>query len=423
MHQMTIESEANTEASAVPSTAAPVSETDRIVALDALRGFAILGILIMNIQSFSMIDAAYFNPSAYGSLQGIHGIVAALSAIFADQKFMTLFSIMFGAGVLLMTQRTEAKGLKSRRVHYRRMLVLLLFGLIHAYLLWHGDVLVVYAMCGMIIYPLRKRSPRTLIILSLVGLATASLLLFFSGWSMPFWPPEVVEEYTHDWLPPPDMVEAELDAFRGGIADQLPYRAPRAFQFETFVFLIWGLWRAGGLMLLGMALFKLGVLSAARSTRFYVTLVLVAVFIGVPAASLQWWLNQHTGWPVGTTFFKHGQINYWASILISLGYAGAIMLACKAGVAFVTRWLAPVGRMALSNYLGQTIICTLLFYGHGLGMFGKVDRGGQILVVLAVWALQIIVSSVWLRHFIYGPFEWAWRSLTYGRCQPFRRTA
>jgi uncharacterized protein len=162
-----------------------VPETERIVAIDVLRGFALLGILVMNVQIFAMIDAAYENPTAYGNLEGANYAVWLLSHILADQKFMTIFSMLFGAGIVLMAGRQETAGHWPAAVHYRRMGVLALFGLAHAYLLWFGDILFSYAICGMIVYPLRKLRPRTQIALGLVLIAVPSLLLALMAVTLP----------------------------------------------------------------------------------------------------------------------------------------------------------------------------------------------------------------------------------------------
>lgn len=146
-------------ATAMP--AAPVTAGERIVSLDVLRGFAILGILIMNIQSFSMISAAYLNPTAYGDLTGLNRVVWTLSHLFADLKFISIFSMLFGAGIVLFARRLEAKGLRAGPVHYRRAIWLLLIGLAHGFLLWYGDILAIYGLVGLIVYLMWRRSPPT----------------------------------------------------------------------------------------------------------------------------------------------------------------------------------------------------------------------------------------------------------------------
>ena len=401
--------------------AAPVAEAGRIDALDVLRGVAVLGILVMNIQAFAMPEAAYFNPTAYGNLEGANLNVWVAGRLLADQKFMTIFSMLFGASLVLMTDRAEARG-DARRLHYRRMGWLLVVGLLHAHLLWSGDILFLYAVCGMLVYPLRRQPPGRLLVLGLGLLATASVYSVGLGLSIPYWAPEELAGLTLEvWRPTPEMIEEELAAFRGGWLDQQPFRSANALELETLVLITWGLWRAGGLMLIGMALFRIGVFSAERSPRFYLTLIAVAVAVGLPLVAYGIATDFARGWPLWS-FFVGVQLNYWPSIAVSLGYVGAVMLVCRRAALYaLTRPLAAVGRTALSNYLVQTILCTSLFYGHGLGWFGSVERVGQIGVVAAVWAVQFVASPLWLRRFRFGPAEWAWRSLTYGVRLPLRR--
>jgi uncharacterized protein len=406
----------------VPVTPGPVTESDRIVAIDVLRGVAILGILVVNIQSFAMPDATLFNPTAYGDLTGANRWVWYLTHVLFEQKFMTIFSMLFGAGILLMTGRIEARGIPSGRLHYRRMVVLLGFGLLHAYLVWTGDILVCYAMCGFVVYLFRHRSPRSLAGWGIGFVAVASVLSLIFGWTLPHWSAESIEQIRESLAPSSETVSEIIAAARGSWLSHAAYSAPNAFQIQTFVFFIWGFWRAGGLMLVGMALFKEGVLSAARPSRFYAGLAAVAVAVGIPAVIVGMLRNFQAGWDVRYSFFFGSQYNYWASILVSLGWVGLVMLACKHGTARVfTSRLAAVGRMALSNYLGQSLICTTLFYGHGFGLFGRVDRVAQALIVIGVWIIQLAVSPWWLARFRFGPFEWAWRSLTYRKRQPMRR--
>ena len=400
---------------------APVAEAGRIDAIDVLRGVALLGILVLNVQSFAMPGAAYFNPTAYGDLEGANLYVWVAGRMFADQKFMTIFSMLFGASIVLMTGRAEARG-DARRLHYRRMGWLLVIGLLHAHLFWSGDILFLYGVCGMLVYPLRRQPPGRLLALGVALLAIASAYSVWSGLSLPHWTEEARSVFTQEvWQPTPEMIEAELAAYRGGWLDQQPVRSARALEFETFALISWGLWRAGGLMLIGMALFRRGVFSAECSPRFYAALIAVAVAIGLPLEAYGIATDFARGWPVWS-FFVGAQFNYWPSIVVSLGYVAVVMLACRtSALRALTRPLAAVGRAALTNYLLQTILCTALFYGHGLGWFGCVDRVGQVGVVAAVWTVQLVASSLWLRRFAFGPAEWAWRSLTYGVRLPLRR--
>ena len=156
----------------------PVAETARIDSIDVLRGFALLGILVMNVQLFAMPEAAYYNPTAYGDLEGANLYVWLGGRLLADQKFMTIFSMLFGAGIVLMTTRAEARG-ETHRVHYRRMGWLALIGLLHAHLLWAGDILFLYAVCGMLVYPFRGLSPGRLLVVGTATVAVASAI--FAG--------------------------------------------------------------------------------------------------------------------------------------------------------------------------------------------------------------------------------------------------
>ena len=402
---------------------APVAAGARIDAIDVLRGFALLGILVMNVQAFAMPQAAYFNPTAYGDLEGANLRVWLAGRMLADQKFMTIFSMLFGAGIALMAGRAEARG-DGRRPHYRRMAWLAVIGLLHAHLLWAGDVLFLYAVCGMLVYPLRRQPPGRLLALGAASLAVASAWSVGTGLSLPYWPEEERAALAAElWRPTPELIEAQLAAFRGGWLTQQPARSAGALAFETLLLITWGLWRAGGLMLIGMALFRLDVFSARRPARFYAALIAVAAAVGLPLTAWGVALDFERGWPLWS-FFVGVQFNYWPSVAVSLGYVGLVMLACRtAALRRFTRPFAAVGRTALTNYLLQTVLCTTVFYGHGLGWFGSVDRLGQLGVAAGVWAVQLAVSPLWLRRFRFGPAEWAWRSLTYGTRLPIRRAS
>jgi uncharacterized protein len=401
----------------------PTAETERIHSLDVLRGFALLGILVMNIQSFSMPFSAYINPTVWGDLTGANRWVWQLSHLLFDQKFMTIFSLLFGAGIVLLSSRLESRGQSSARVHYRRMGWLLVFGLLHAYLLWYGDILVLYAICGLGVYLLRNQPAGRLLLIGVLAIVLPFALNVFFGWSMQFWPPAKVEEMKADfWQPPPDKLAWEVNVYRSGWLRQMEHRVPTAIEFQTFFTLIWGLWRAGGLMLVGMALFKLGVFSLERSARFYIGMLAVGVLLGIPLIAYGVHRNFAAGWDIHYSFFLGSQFNYWGSLLVSGAWVGLVMLIYRAGVlSWLARAFAAVGQMAFTNYLLHTIICTTIFYGHGLGLFGQVERTGQITLVAAVWVFQLILSPLWLRRFRFGPFEWLWRSLTYGQRPPFRR--
>lgn len=397
-------------------------QTGRIESLDVLRGFAVLGILVMNIQSFSMIGAAYINPTTYGDLSGANYWVWLMGHLLVDMKFMAIFSMLFGAGIVLMASRREAATGHSAGTHYRRMGWLLMIGLLHAYGVWYGDVLYHYAMCGMLAYLFRGCRPTVLIILGLAILAVAPGLSLLSHVTASSWPEKVMAAMQSEWRPNIERIQVELDAYRGTWMEGFRYRVGAALSMEIVLFAIQVSWRAGGLMLIGMALYKLGVFSAKRSTRFYVVMVLVGGLIGIPIVLYGVRRNEANNWSFEACFFLGTMFNYWGSLLVALGWVGLIMLICKHSVLRpLTQRLASTGQMALTNYLLQSVICTFVFYGHGLGWFGKVERTGQIGIVAAVCAFQLIASPLWLNRFRFGPVEWAWRSLTYWKRQPMVR--
>jgi uncharacterized protein len=403
--------------------AQPIGEKERIVSIDVLRGFAVLGILPMNIQYFSMISTAYTNPTAYGDLHGANYLVWLLCHVLADEKFVTIFSMLFGAGIVLMTTHVEAAGKRPAPLHYRRMAWLILFGLLHGFLLWSGDILFSYGSCGLVAYLFRKMQPRRLLVAGFAIMCVASISLIAYGKTSAHWSATQLEQAREDlWMPTPEGVAKELAGYRGSWAQQMKFRVPDSLEMDTSFFVFFTFWRVCGLMLIGMGLFKLGVFCAGREPSLYWRMIAVGVFVGIPVILYGTYLDFAGGWDFRYSFFYGAQFNYWASVLVSLGWVGAVMLASKsAALAPLRRRLATVGRMAFSNYILHTVICTTLFYGHGFGLFGKIERVWQFAIVVMIWAFQLIASPIWLRYFLFGPLEWLWRSLTYWQREPFRR--
>ena len=408
--------------SQTPSHApAPTARTDRIVAIDVLRGFAVLGILIVNVRGFATVSVAYLNPAVGDGLDGASFWVWAATALFADTKFISIFSVLFGAGMAMTADRMARRGLPATGLHCRRQLWLLVFGLAHAYLIWHGDILVAYALCGLLLYPLRNARPRFLLIAGGCMVAVVVALWLTLGLSLAYWPEAERAALEAEWSPPPSELAAETAAFRGGWLDQMPYRAGEALGLQTDVFLVYFLWRAGGLMLVGMALYRLGVLSASRSSAFYRRTAVVGLAAGVPLAAAGIAYNVNAGFSVERSMFQGTLFNYVGSLGVFLGYLALVMLAVRSDrLPRLQRRLAATGRMALTNYIAQSVLCGLFFYGHGLGMFGRIGGVGQAVVVVVVWGVQLAWSPWWLRRFRFGPLEWLWRTLTYMRRQPFR---
>lgn len=427
--------------------AQPVARDKRIAAVDVLRGFALLGILTMNIVAFAWPQQGYENPVYSGGAGGANVASWFVNQVVFNSKMMSLFSMLFGAGLVLMDERARERGASLWGVYYRRTLWLLVFGLAHAYLIWWGDILYFYAACGLVLFFFRRLSPGWLLGLGLVLLAISSLIglgfVVFAGlaeesalavasaeaagekptefqvgmakaWN------EGIREYAR---PTQESIDKEIEIYRGGYLGILAHRAPFLFFFQIFGLALIMFWAAGGRMLLGMGLAKLGVFSATCSWRFYQWLALVGYGIGLPltvigSLDILWKNFEALDAPIGGLLFALG------TVPVALGHAAVVMMICKAGVLpWATRPLAAVGQMALTNYLLQSLICTTLFYGYGLGWFARLDRVGLWAVVIGVWALQLVISPLWLARFRYGPAEWLWRSLTYWKLQPMRIVA
>jgi len=404
------------------TTASPIAHQERYDAIDLLRGVALLGILVMNIQSFAMPMAAYFNPTALGDKGPVDFYVWAFSHLFFDQKFMTIFSWLFGAGIVLMTARTAERGVKPAMFHYRRMLALLVFGLIHAYLIWDGDVLVLYAICGAIVYPFRKLRPMVLLALGLLSLAIGSSLMIAGGLYIPRGPAEAINEFQDFWAPTAEQLQRETLAFQGGWLAQMPERAAHSLEFHLSDIWWWGIWRAAGNMLIGMALLKWRVVTAELPQNFYRDLAVIGFGFGLPLIFGGVASMAVHDWEAFYSFFIAGQFNYWASLLVASGWLGFTISLWHVGFApGLTARLIAVGRTAFSCYILTSLICTFVFYGHGLGFYGHVSRLGQWGVTIAVWITLLIVAPLWLERFRFGPLEWLWRTLTYGERQPLRR--
>ncbi len=433
------------DAPGTPATAEPVPGTERIGSLDILRGVAILGILVMNIYAFALPFTAYSNPLVMGGTDTLNLGTWFFTHIFFDLKFMSIFAMLFGAGIILMTGRAEARGVRFGRIFYRRQFFMLLLGAVHAYFIWFGDILFTYAAVGMLAYLFRNRTPRTLIMLACLFLPVTLLLSHGIGWQMEKTIAEVAEitalgdagepltadqeKTLEDWeeqrafmAPTDEDVQKDVDVHRGSYAEIIVYRAPIALQMQIAGVVFFGIWRVTALMLLGMVLMKKGVLSAERSADFYRKMMLICYSVGLPLTVFSA-IDLHAhGFDPMYVFQNGGLANYFGSIIVGLGHVGVVMLLIKTG--FVPRLLqrfAAVGRMALTNYLMHSIILTTVFYGYGLDLYGRVPRFWQMGFVVAVIGLQMWISPWWLARYRFGPVEWLWRSLTYWTRQPMRR--
>ncbi len=415
-----------------PTLLTPVSPNERIASIDVLRGVALLGILSINIWGFALPGIAFTDPPFVGGWSAINRGVWGLFHLLCEQKMMSLFSMLFGAGLVVMVQRSDARGMSLTGIYYRRISWLLLFGLCHAFLLWDGDILVPYALCGFVLYPFRRLRPSTQIVLGVlvflcqvpptIGVGLKELhLQQVTGPDNDQGTEEQrqTRRELEGLIFPSRDIDAEIERHHQGYAAQFAKRAEDNLSEFVPGFLLWSGPRAGGLMLIGMGLMQLGVFTATRSYRFYTTLAVLGYFLGLLVVGYGILEMTSHGFDALRQILWSGHFNYIGSLFVALGHVGLVMIICKAGLlSWLTARLAAVGRMALSNYLMQSILCTTIFEGWGFGLFGKPDRIELLGVVAAIWLVQLAFSPLWLRYFRFGPMEWLWRSLTYWRRYP-----
>jgi uncharacterized protein len=397
----------------------------RIISLDILRGFALLGILIMNIQAFAMPFSAYMNPTAYGDLSGINLYSWGFAHIFADGKFITLFSLLFGAGVVMFVDNVRQRSAWDDHrsffiLHYRRSLILLVIGLLHANFIWFGDILMIYGICALGLCFFVNFRPTQLMVIGVLLHSIIVVASIHQDTLLLKMPADEVRLLSDIWAPTTAAIEAHISALTGTWAQVQQVRFEQVQEQQALIAgLIIDL---GGTMLIGMALYKWGILSGQRTESFYRSMVVIGLAIALPLIVAGMITNFKHEWEIYYSMGSGRMFNYVASFAMAMSYIGVVMIAIK------HQWrpngqkrLAAVGQMALSNYILQSLLCTWLFYGYGLGLFGQVERYQQLLIVIPILALQLWLSPIWLAKFRFGPLEWLWRSLTYRQWQTIRR--
>ena len=409
----------------MPSTEA----SGRILSLDVIRGVAVMGIFSVNVIGMSMIDAAYLNPTSPSGWDQADVALWLVNYVFVDGKLRSLFSMLFGASTLLVIERAEAAGEAGWSVHFRRMAVLAVFGLLHFYLVWFGDILFVYAMTGMAAFFLRNARPQFLVFLAAVlftwhaansigaaldlqSKAVAAQAANATAQQRKAW-----EEATNGWATETDKYAREqAEHYRAPPLERIadinwpgPYYALRRTFPETLA-----------LMLVGMVLFRNGFLTGEWDDRDYRRVAAWGVGIGGAAGLVFGLWELMSGFYAPLILLLFIAVGPPFQLLMAIGYAALLVLLTRRRGELVAR-LAAVGRAAFTNYLGTSIIGALLFYGGGLALYGTLDRVHVSLFVPLVWALMLLWSKPWLERNRYGPFEWLWRSLARGRLQPMRK--
>ena len=364
--------------------ATPASE--RITTLDAVRGVAVLGILTMNAVAFGLPAAAYTNLDTAGSRTLVDWIIGGAGEIFADQKFMGLFSMLFGAGIVLFAERATAKGRHSVLLSLWRNGLLLMMGVLH-FMVWDGDVLLLYALCSPAVLALRRLPPRFLLALG----AACYLVVVTASW----------------------YVQSSLRSYSSVLIDFWHYGDYYGVVETWFLIDVFG--RALGAMLIGAALYRMGVISGRRTPSFYRRLAAWGLGIGLPLSTGGFALMAGSGFDIDWAI--SGTIpNTLATVPICLGYLSLIALWNTASGSAMRQRVRAAGRMALTNYLAQTAMGLLIL--GALFDDSDLSRSTIAVFVVTVWALQLWWSKAWMDRFSFGPVEWLWRCATYRRWQP-----
>jgi uncharacterized protein len=432
----------------------PVQTKQRISSIDVLRGFALLGILVSNIDSFAgpevLPEVPWGRPSSIFFNSHVHLNLAILLAkwIFVEGKMRMIFSMLFGTGLVLMTERaTERNTPEFADVYLRRNMWLTLFGYLHGLLVWTGDILLPYGLSALLIlYPCRKLKPKALFVIGgILTLAVSSYLLpAFLGTAGDLdlgtqvsklagahrsgepltaeeletrkrWNDLVTSHAVTTQAIDAAMAEAHLGYLKQVVKDHLPLYTSMNISFWEFLIV-----ESAGAMFLGMALYKIGFLTSKCSYATYAYVSIAGFLLAVPAYT--WGVLR--SYREGFSFYVVERYLYWpyefTRLAGTLGVLGIVMIVIKSGRLRRAQFaLAAVGRTALSNYILTSLLCQFIFLWGPWKLFGRLEYHQRHLVVVGVWVINLTTSVLWLRRFEFGPLEWLWRSLTYVRLQPW----
>ncbi|GAB2512640.1 DUF418 domain-containing protein [Lysobacter humi (ex Lee et al. 2017)] len=400
----------------------PVTGGERIQAMDVLRGFALLGILLMNIEA--MVGPMFAGMSGTDlSLRGADRTVDALVYVLVQGKFYTLFSLLFGMGFAVMMQRAQASGRPFARLYVRRSVGLLAIGLVHGILIWSGDILVSYALVSLVLLLLFRNTPQSrlpkwgiaLYLVPVVLVLVLSALMLLAQFD-----PKAAAEMQKNLDAQEAAHLATIEAQRAAQAgsDWFAAVTRRAQDVAQMMgFLVFFGWHVLGMFLLGAWFVRSGAIARpAEFPRLYAGLRWIAMPAGLASMLASYAISPSmahgpTDMPGAVAF----GLNAIAGLLMCLGYMAWIVRGLQsAAFARPLGWLAPAGRMALTNYLVQSLVCTFVFSGYGLGYFEQLPRAWQPVFAGSLFALQVLLSHAWLARHSHGPMEKLWRAWTYG---------
>lgn len=388
----------------------PLKESERYVSIDILRGFAILGIFLVNMPAFYS-PFLYLNPDTYWK-EGIDSALDAFVDVFAQASFYPLFAFLFGYGAIMIAERSKLKGLSFPLLFTRRLLILLVFGCIHAFLIWHGDILITYAITGFMFLLFYKLKGKTLLItgllLYIIPFGLLSLLSFF----MMMIPDMDMNKLLYN----NEAVLASLQIYSEGsfsditsqrIEDWMSVNGPANAWLLVINIL--------PLMMCGAAFAKQGWLVNVNQHKKLLRSLMIVGLIGGLFLKLLPYLQ-------GSNYANMIVQDFFGGPLLALFYITLIVLIVQnSAVLKVMKPLANVGRMSISNYLLQSIVFTLVFYGYGFGLYGSISYLTGFVMVLVFYSLQVVLSKWWISRFQYGPVEYVWRWGTYGQKPTFKR--
>ncbi len=408
----------------------PVAASERIEILDALRGLAIFGILMVNLPLMHRpMTAVLINPGWGDGL--LESAAEAFVRIFFEGKFYVLFSALFGYGFHLFLNKPSGSPEENLRLFKRRLFFLLLFGVAHILLLWPGDILVMYALFGFLLLLFRNSSARRQLIWAAIFISLPILITLLSYGML--WLGSMMPESAEAIERSMSESAAEMQALYDGAARAYSsgsYREGIYWRWQEYLALLPGIVffypTVIGVFILGKLMAQKKLLSEAHAQLpFWRKALRLGLGIGMPFSLFYAYAmhqappgDQGSGWYLlGTTSHIVG------GITLCLAYVAALVLYFQRSAAhFWRRHMAAVGRMALSNYILHSLLAVLLFHGVGLGLYGKIEGWQSILLAIAIFTAQIPLSTWWLSRFRFGPLEWLWRTLTYGRLQSMSRS-
>ena len=407
----------------------PVQTKDREIFMDVLRGFAILGIFIANLGGFSWYGESAHEPGTF-IFPRADDITSFLHQLFIEGKFYSIFSLLFGWGIALQFKRAEDKGINAAPVVRRRLLFMLLLGACHL-LIWAGDIVFFYALLGFLLFPLRKLSNKTLLITGAV-LVLSPILLYALKMNFPVlnrpadWCAEMAMKTGASLSHVHNQEEFMNILQHGSWWDQLVVNISGFFFRYNYLFFVSRIPKVLGMFLIGYVIGRSEFFKNIQQYKKIVYAVVIGgLLIGLPANyMLAHYMSKHGSdyWQLKTNGL-YQTIAYALGVApLALAYTGIFMLAFQSAKGKKRlSILAPVGKMAFSNYIFQTLVGSFVFLGPGLGYMGKVGPFCYTIFGVIVFIFQIILSTIWLRYFNYGPLEWLWRSATYKKWQPMRK--